>query len=241
MKTISNAANSPKHCDDHPNLQTTLMDIYHRMEDAFGDRGWWPASSTEEIIIGAILVQNVSWSNTVKAVERLNDHGLLTFPALAAASVDDIEACVYSTRFYKTKAKKLKAFATHVMTHHKGRIDAMLAQPMAPLRAELLQIYGIGPETADDILLYAANQASFVIDAYTKRIFYRLGLTPADISYESMRAWFMANLPADVSLFNQYHALLDAVGHHFCSTKRPKCEACPLRSKCLVAQGKLVI
>ncbi|GGI95777.1 endonuclease III [Alicyclobacillus cellulosilyticus] len=213
-------------------ITAKLLHIYRLMEDALGDRGWWPAKTREEVVIGAILVQNVSWKNTVIAIERLRERGWLTFPELYRAPVEEIAACVRSTRFYVSKAKKLHAFAAHVCTRYGGRLDPMFDQPLEALREELLGLYGIGPETADDIVLYAAGKPTFVVDAYTRRIFARLGLLREDMPYEAVRRWFMDHLPADTRLFNQYHALIDAVGHHFCTARKPRCSACPLRSVC---------
>ncbi|MCL6548757.1 MAG: endonuclease [Alicyclobacillus sp.] len=215
-----------------PQLRRELMDIYNRMFEHFGDRKWWPAETVEEVVIGAILVQGVAWSNTVKAIDNLRQRGLLTIPALHRASAEEVETCIVPTRYFRMKAKKLKAFAAHVEDRYGGDLAAMFDQPLEPLRTELLGIYGIGRETADDIVLYAAGKASFVIDSYTKRIFHRLGYTAEEVPYEWMRAWFMDHLPADPALYNQYHALIDAVGHHFCSHKQPLCAPCPLRSLC---------
>ncbi|MCF8563645.1 endonuclease [Alicyclobacillus tolerans] len=217
-------------------VQEKLLQIYQLMFEHFGDRHWWPAQTKEEVVIGAILVQNVSWSNTEKAIEKLRQQDLLSFAALHRAPLDEIEPCVVSTRFYKTKAKKLKAFSDFLDANYKGDLEAFLRQPVPQLREQLLNIYGIGPETADDIVLYAGGQLSFVIDAYTQRILARLGITQEQAGYEELRTWFMENLPADVALFNQYHALLDAVGHHYCSPKNPSCTPCPLAPLCQYAQ-----
>jgi len=213
-------------------LRTQLMDVYQRLLEHFGDRQWWPADTREEMVIGAILVQNVSWQNTVVAIDRLREQGLLNFSALVATPEPQLEACIVSTRYYKTKAKKLKAFAQRLLDFHDGRLDHLLSQSMADLRKELLTIWGIGPETADDIVLYAAGQPSFVVDAYTNRIFARLGWTNMDMPYEQMRSWFMSALPPDAPLYNQYHALLDALGHHFCLSRKPRCRECPLLPVC---------
>jgi endonuclease-3 related protein len=221
-------------------VSDTLMRIYQTLYNHFGELGWWPAETPEEVIIGAILVQNVSWQNTEKAIAALRAHSLLSFAAIYEAPLETIGACVRATRYYHTKAKKLKAFAHHLMQHYGGNLDSMLRQPLEPLRAELLSIWGIGPETADDILLYAAGHASFVIDAYTRRIFHRLGLIREKVAYEPLRAWFMAHLPADAALFNRYHAMLDAVGHRYCLAARPRCGDCPLASFCVYArQGSM--
>jgi endonuclease III related protein len=215
--------------------QEELLHIYDLMFQHFGDRQWWPAETREEIIIGAILVQSVSWKNTMKAIELLKEHQLLSFAALYDAPLEDIEACVRSTRYYKMKARKLKAFAAHIVERYNGDLALLFAQPMEDLRRELLSIYGIGPETADDIVLYAANMPSFVVDAYTKRIFSRLGWVYEDIPYEVLRQWFMDHLPQDVKLYNQYHALIDGVGHHYCLNQKPKCSECPLKVLCMTS------
>lgn len=221
----------PKSFVEEP-LQKQLVAIYELLENTLGDRGWWPAETREEMMIGALLVQNVSWSNTVKALDKLRNHDLLNFQHLYDAPDIRIEEDIRSTRFYKTKTQKLKALACHVVEVYHNDLNAFLGQPMDKLRKELLSIHGIGQETADDIVLYAAGLPSFVIDAYTKRIFSRLGLIEEGIGYQELRDWFMSHLPGDTRLFNQYHALLDAVGHSFCSTKKPKCPDCPLHSLC---------
>jgi len=213
-------------------LREQLLYIYQLMFDHFGDRHWWPAETREEVIIGAILVQNVSWASTVKAINKLREQHLLTFKALSQSPLEIIETCIISTRYYRMKAKKLKAFAQYLEEEFSGNLDACLAQPMNTLRGQLLAIYGIGPETADDILLYAAERPSFVVDAYTKRIFHRLGYIEESIPYEELRQWFMLHLPENVALYNQYHALLDATGHHYCSTRNPDCRSCPLLNIC---------
>lgn len=226
--------------EDHDikQVQAVLMDIYHRMYATFGDRRWWPAETAEEVVIGAILVQSVAWSNVVKAIDCLRQRGLLSLEALHAAPLEVVAECVVPTRYYRAKAQKLKAFAAHVHERHDGSLERMFEQDTETLREELLSVYGIGPETADDILLYAAGKPSFVIDAYTKRIFSRLGLIDERIGYEPLRAWFMRHLPADVALYNNYHALIDAIGHHFCSVRRPACTSCPLRAVCRHASSQ---
>lgn len=209
-----------------------LLDIYSLLEATFGDLGWWPAQTRAEIMVGAILVQSVSWSNTVKALDNLRDRDLLDFHHLYLADHAVIEDCVKSSRFYKSKTKKLKAMSQHVVERYNNSLDAFLGQPMETLRNELLSIHGIGPETADAIVLYAAGLPSFVVDAYTKRIFSRLGLIDEGVGYTELRAWFMNHLPHNVRLYNQYHALLDGAGHAFCSAAKPKCNPCPLKGQC---------
>lgn len=215
-----------------PQVQYHLLRIFDHMYQAVGDPHWWPADTQEEVVIGAILVQSVAWSNTVSAIQNLRNAGLLSFYSLYHASESVIEPCIIPTRYYRMKTKKLKAFATHVMEHYKGNLNELLIKPLADLRCELLSLFGIGPETADDIVLYASQQPSFVVDAYTKRIFHRLGFSAEDVPYEILRDWFMRHLPTDVLLFNRYHALLDHIGHHFCGTSKPTCSQCPLSPVC---------
>ncbi|MCL6631222.1 MAG: endonuclease [Alicyclobacillus herbarius] len=216
-----------------------MLQIYTRLFQHFGDRKWWPAKTREEIVIGAILVQNVSWANTVKAIDALENHGLLSFQAIESADLDVLESCLIPTRFYRVKAKKLKAFSKHLKSNYRFDLDRMLALPTEELRAELLSIYGIGPETADDIVLYAAAKPTFVIDAYTRRIFHRLGMSPENPGYEVMRNWFLNHLPEDVVLFNQYHALLDALGNQLCRQTKPRCPNCPLLDLCRYGQQQV--
>lgn len=214
------------------NVREILIGIYQRLESAYGDLGWWPAETNEEMVIGAILVQNVSWNNTQRALLNLSNNGLLSLPAIHRASADQVAACIVPTRFFNMKARRLKTFAMHVMTRHDGSLERLLRQPMATLRKELLSIQGIGPETADDILLYGAKYPSFVIDAYTKRILERHQAIPQHVGYDELRDWFMTHLPNDTPLFNQFHALLDRLGNRCCLAKKPRCIECPLCDTC---------
>jgi endonuclease III related protein len=210
-----------------------LMTIYQRLLTQYGPRDWWPAESPEEVIIGAILVQNVAWSNVEKAISELRKLQLLDFRAILAARVNVIEAAIRPTRFYRSKATKLQTFAAHLQSHYAFDLHRLFNQPPEHLRDELLSIHGIGAETADDIVLYAAEKPTFVIDRYTKRIFSRLGLTTADMPYEDMRQWFLTHLPNDTLLFNEYHALIDAHGHFTCLPKNPLCDDCSLAHLCV--------
>jgi len=217
---------------------THLLDIYERLFAHYGDRRWWPADTPEEVIIGAILVQNVAWKNVMTAIARLREKGWLSLGALREAPIEEVEECIVSTLYYRVKARKLQTFATMVEAEFAGDAGLMLALPADELRARLLAVWGIGPETADDIILYAANQPSFVVDAYTRRIFFRLGLTKEKATYDELRTFFMRRLAPDVALYNQYHALIDALGHSLCLNKRPRCGECPLRTLCKSAKAQ---
>ena len=209
-----------------------LLEIYERLLAHHGDRRWWPADTAEEVIIGAILVQNVAWKNVERAIAQLRARGWLTLAALHEAPTEDIEESIVSTLYYRMKARKLKTFAAMVEAEFGGDVNLLLALSAAELRARLLAVWGIGPETADDIVLYAAHQPSFVVDSYTRRIFFRLGVTREQATYDELRDFFMRHLPSDVGLYNQYHALIDALGHSLCLSRRPRCGECPLQSLC---------
>lgn len=209
-----------------------LQTVYEQLLHQYGDRHWWPAESPEEVIIGAILVQNVAWSNVEKAIAKLRVARLLDFQAMLDADPSVLEDTIRSTRFYRSKAAKLVAFGEHLKTRYQFDLNRFFEQPAEELRDELLGIHGVGPETADDIVLYAAGKRTFVIDTYTKRVFGRIGMIEADTSYEDMRQWFLRHLPDDVSLFNQYHALIDAHGHATCLPKTPRCHDCSLTALC---------
>ncbi|KKM11669.1 endonuclease [Clostridiales bacterium PH28_bin88] len=208
------------------------MAIYQRLYDAFGPRRWWPAETAFEVMVGAVLTQNVAWRNVERAIASLKGTGLMDPMSLYQADQVHIERLIVPTRYYKTKARKLKALVTLVVERYGGDLNRMFSRPLGELRQELLGVYGIGPETADAILLYAGNLPIFVVDAYTRRIFHRLGVFPPDISYGAMQEYFQVHLPRDVALYNEYHALIDGLGHRLCLATRPRCGECPLVDEC---------
>ena len=209
--------------------QDRLLTIYNHLYAFFGPRGWWPANSPWEVMVGAILTQNVAWRNVEQAILNLKKANLLEFPEMYQAEEKELAELIVPTRYYNTKARKLKGLVNYLIDHYQGNLAEFLGQPMDKLRSELLQLWGLGPETVDSILLYAANQPIFVVDAYTRRIFHRLGIFPEKISYTEMQQFFMQNLPVRVSLFNEYHALIVALGHQICWNRSPKCKTCPLQ------------
>jgi endonuclease-3 related protein len=207
-----------------------LITIYKKALEHFGPRGWWPGDTDFEICVGAILTQSVSWKNVSKAITCLKTNGLLDIWEMHVCENETLEKCIIPTMYYRMKARKLKAFVKHIIEKYDGNLQKMWDKEMQLLRTELLNIYGIGPETADSIILYASRKAIFVVDAYTKRIFVRLGYFDETVSYEQMQQFFMQNLPIEEQLFNEYHALIVGVGNNFCSSKVPKCNVCPLNS-----------
>ncbi|MFB3897651.1 MAG: endonuclease III domain-containing protein [bacterium] len=208
-----------------------LMDIFQRVHRHYGDQHWWPGETPFEIIIGAILTQSTSWKNVEKAIANLKRERLLSCRALMQIEEKKLAELIRSSGYFNAKAKKVKSFVRYLHDRYQGRLDKMFAIPLPELRQELLAVYGIGEETADSILLYAGNKPIFVIDAYTKRIFGRLGIIHPEIKYQALQQLFMVHLPTDPKLFNEYHALLVAFGKNQC-TKRPQCTSCFLKDLC---------
>lgn len=213
-------------------LPILLLTIYHRLLERFGPRHWWPGETPFEVIVGAILTQATAWRNVEKAIANLKAAGALTPVGMAALSQARLAELIRPAGYHQVKARKLRAFLEYLDHDYAGNLERLLTRPMAQLRPELLACFGIGPETADSILLYAAGQPSFVVDAYTRRIFARLRVVSATIGYEPLRAMFMAHLPTDVHLFNEYHALLVALGQQHCLKHRPDCPTCPILPLC---------
>lgn len=208
------------------------MDIYDRLYGHFGSRHWWPAETSFEVIAGAILTQNVAWKNVEKAIANLKAAGLLDPEAMHRASAEELEPYIRPTGYFRVKARKLKAFVDHLWERYGGSLDAMFARPLKELRPEILSIFGIGPETADAILCYAGNYPIMVMDAYTRRVFSRLGFLDEEIDYQGMQDFFMDNLPGDVKLFNEYHALIDGLANRICVKNGPGCDRCPVGETC---------
>ncbi len=204
-----------------------LLDLFHTLLAAFGPQGWWPADSPFEVIVGAILTQNTAWKNVTRAIHRLKEHDLLDPQKILEAEPDHLRRCVQPAGFFRQKSEYLLEFCRHLQAHYAGDLSLFLSREMDPLRRELLSIRGIGPETADSILLYAAEKPSFVVDAYTRRIFSAHGWVPPTIGYQALRQYFMDALPPDVYLFQEFHALLVRLGHLFCR-RNPRCQGCPM-------------
>ena len=210
-----------------------LEAIFETLNAHFGDLHWWPGETPFEIIVGAILTQNTNWNNVATAIAALKEAGLLTPRALYDAEDAAVARLIRPSGYYNVKTKRLKAFLVFLHTRYGGDLNAMFDEDMWTLRQQLLDIKGIGAETADSILLYGGAKPVFVVDAYTRRILDRHGLITPDWSYGEVQSLFMDLLPQNTSLYNQYHALLVQVGKEFCK-KKPLCEACPLVSEMTV-------
>ncbi len=206
------------------------MEIYHHLLGHYGPQHWWPAEEPFEIIVGAILTQAAAWGNVEKAIARLNEAAALSPAALRHLPVNEIARLVYPSGYYNAKALKLKVFALFLECYNDD-LEQLFALDVSRLRQELLSIYGIGHETADSIILYAARKPIFVIDAYTRRTVRRLGLGPKGNSYTAFQALFMENLPLDEKIFNEYHALFVRHGKELCR-KLPLCGRCCLANLC---------
>jgi len=205
-----------------------LIEIYDLLYDRYGPQYWWPGETRDEIIIGAILTQNTNWKNVEKAIENLKSQSLITLENLLRANVKEISQCIRPSGYYNQKAIRLQEIAKFF---HRNSLKSFGAHSTAKMRNELLALKGIGPETADSILLYAFEKTIFVIDAYTKRIFHRLGFFTEGISYKEAQTFFMQNLEKNIKLFNEFHALLVRHAKEYCQ-KFPHCAKCVLLKKC---------
>lgn len=208
-----------------------LKEVYRRLYDAYGPQNWWPGDSAFEVIIGAILTQSAAWSNVEKALYNLKAASVLSPEGLRDIPQDELAVLLRPSGYFNAKAKKLKAFIAHLWESHQGDLQKLFARDTASLREELLSVHGIGEETADDIVLYAAGKPSFVVDAYTRRIVGRLGLARGAATYQEYQRLFHGALPRKASLYNEYHALLVRHGKDVCK-KMPLCAGCCLLDVC---------
>ncbi len=213
-------------------METRLMKLYDLLLAEFGPQHWWPADTVTEMMVGAVLTQAVSWRNVEKAIDNLHCQGALSFEVIDGMSQESLSHLVKPTGYYNAKARKLKELARFVIRQHGNDLDSLLSTPLEELRRQLLGVWGIGPETADCIILYGAKQPSFVIDAYTLRIFSRLGLESLGTDYQSLRQRLMEILPPDPDLYQDFHALLVSLGKNFCRKSVPLCRQCPLGNIC---------
>jgi endonuclease III related protein len=214
-----------------PAKARALTDIYDRLFAAYGPQGWWPSVGPFETILGAILTQNTAWTNVEKAFANLRAAELMTPAAIRATPDEELGEVIRPSGYFNTKARKLKAMAEHLALYDDDT-DRWRSREAKELRAELLGVYGIGPETADDIVLYVADLPSFVMDTYTVRMIDRIGIAPKRKRYEDYQALFEDNLPHEAPLFNEYHALLDEHSKAICRKRAPRCGECVLREIC---------
>ncbi len=210
------------------NLNRKLLDLYDKLKKQHGSLKWWPADTPFEVAIGAILTQATAWRNVVKAIDNLKKAKVFSPEDIHDISQENLETLLTPSGYFRMKAKKVRAFVDHIVERP---MSEMFKQDVKELRQELLSIYGVGPETADSVILYAAEKPSFVVDTYTYRLLSRLGWVEGNFHYERLRAFFMDNLPTDVELFNEYHALIVRHGARVCQ-KTPDCITCSLQMEC---------
>ncbi|KPK01767.1 MAG: endonuclease [Nitrospira bacterium SG8_35_4] len=210
-----------------PQSKNILIDIYDALFDKFGPQDWWPGDSPFEIAVGAILTQNTNWANVEKAIQNLKREKCLNAKKLLAMPHTTLASFIKPAGYFNVKAKRLKNFLSLLSNHYEGSMKRMQAADTVVLRKSLLDVNGIGPETADSILLYALGRPVFVIDAYTRRVLHRHGIVSEDATYHEMQELFHGSLPEDVQRFNEYHALFVMTGKHYCKPN-PRCGGCPL-------------
>jgi len=227
---LSQPGRGPHACVTPPlESQPILRQYFDRLFQANGEQHWWPGRAAFEVIVGAILVQNTSWVNAARAIANLRLAKLLTPSAMEKVPQPKLARLIRSSGYFRQKARKLRAFVKFLRREHRGSLTVMFRTPTAKLREQLLNVHGIGPETADSILLYAGNHPVFVVDAYTRRILQRHGLATGKESYEDVRGLFEKSLPNDPQLFNEFHALIVHTGKHYCRSRAPLCSQCALR------------
>jgi len=218
-----------------------LIDIYNKLFSEYGPQSWWPGDGPLDVVIGAILTQSTSWSNVEKAILNLKYSDLWSLESIHNINQDKLAGIIRPSGYFNQKARKLKAFAQHVCERYEGDLEIFLSLELPILRQELLSIYGVGPETADDILVYGASKPSFIVDLYTKRILGRIGVIEAkqEVGYEGYQKLIEDRLPRDVQLYNEFHALLDYHAKYTCK-KTPLCTECLLLDVCESGQVRIV-
>lgn len=210
----------------------SLAELYDLLLGRYGPQHWWPADSRFEMMVGAVLTQSAAWTNVEKAIDNLKSAGKLSAEAIRATPQDELAALVYPSGYYNAKARKLKELAEYLGATWGDDIDAMSGRELADLRVELLDVHGIGEETADGILLYALDKPVFVIDTFTRRLVDRLGLAPEEDRYPAYQALFMELLPPNTEMFGEYHALIVRHAKEACRKTAPLCDGCVLQVVC---------
>ena len=212
----------------HLSQKRILTDIFDALYQSFGPQHWWPGDSAFEVAVGAILTQNTNWGNVEKAIANIKAKKALNASNLHKMPHKQLASLIKPAGYFNVKAKRLQSFLDFLCNDFKGSMQRMKKGDSSSLRKRLLSVHGIGPETADSILLYALDKPVFVIDAYTRRVMSRHGMVSESAGYHELQELFHKHLPLDVQLFNEYHALFVMAGKYFCKP-RPKCTGCPLK------------
>lgn len=210
-------------------VRNDFIEAYERLFEHFGPQNWWPGETNCEILVGAVLTQNTNWSNVAKAIDNLRNAGLLDCSLLASCSLEEISEHIRPSGYYNLKAQRLKNLLAMIDDCYGGNLDCLLVDEWRRARENLLGVKGVGPETADSILLYCGGHPVFVVDAYTHRVFSRHNLVEEETDYATIQETFMGNLPDDPLLFNEFHALIVRVASIYCKKSKPLCEQCPLQ------------
>ncbi len=208
-------------------LSTTTQKVFEQLLDSFGPQHWWPGNSPLEVMVGAVLVQNTNWKNVERALENLRASDALDASRILALDEQQLQQLLRPAGYYRLKARRLRSLMQFFVERYDGSIEQMGRVRQQELRKQLLAVHGIGPETADAILLYALDKPAMVVDTYTHRVFARHGWVAFEADYHQLQAHLMSELPEDVSTYNELHALLVQVGKSYCG-KVPRCEECPL-------------
>lgn len=212
-----------------------LLKLYNRLLDHYGPQHWWPADSPFEVVVGAVLTQNTNWKNVEQAITNLHGANALDPEVIRLLPGKELEALIRPSGFFRQKAERLQQFVAFLHNNFNGDLQQLFALPLTELRSLLLEQNGIGPETADSILLYAADKPSFVVDAYTHRLIGRIGYAH-NLSYDSMRNRFMQQLPVSTELYNEFHALVVRHAKEHCRKRLPLCHDCPILDSCPFGQ-----
>jgi len=206
-----------------------IFDLYERLTRLYGSKNWWPAETSFEVVVGAILAQNTAWRNVEKAIGNIKREALLDPESIINTYDGALRELVRPAGFYNQKAQRLKAVSKLIADH--GGLEELFELPLSELRSELLSVKGIGPETADAIILYAANKATFVVDRYTHRIFTRLGIWDGGYDYEGIKIFVERQIEPRLDVYKEFHAALDEHAKQICR-KNPLCDSCPLKDSC---------
>lgn len=209
-------------------MSAPLHEAYDLLHAAFGPQSWWPGETPLEVLVGAVLVQNTAWKNVERAIDNLREAGALSLDGLHGLAQEELEELIRPAGCYRVKARRLRNVIDFIHERYEGSLERMFAAGLLSLREQLLEIHGIGPETADSILLYAGGLATFVVDAYTVRVLARHGWIDSEADYHAVQEEFQRQLPDDPALFNEYHALLVEVGKRHCKKSAALCAGCPL-------------
>ena len=209
-------------------MPSKILQVHKHLSKALGPQHWWPGETPFEVVVGAILTQNTNWQNVVRAIHNLREADLLDPHALYNVASEELEELIRPAGYFRVKAGRLRSLLKFLIERYDGSLEKMFRTALPDLRAELLAINGIGPETADSIMLYAGNLPTFVVDAYTHRVLARHGWIDFEADYHQIQEYLLASLPQDSQLYNEFHAQFVHLGKHYCKKTSPKCRECPL-------------